>query len=284
MAEQGIGNVVFAAMTHAFFTLSVGMGSMEIFGSYLPKERKITGEALNVVLLDTMIALVAGIIIIPSCFAYGIQPDAGPSLLFITLPNVFSHMPGGRIWGTMFFIFLSFAALSTVIAVFENIISMTIDLMNWERKKSLLANLVGIIVLSVPAILGYNLWSNIQILGSGTSIMDFEDFLVSYNILPLGGLLFVMFCVRKNGWGFDNFVQETDIGKGIPFPKWLRGYMTYVLPLLILFIYFKGYYDMFKDKDTVELCLWMGLAVLFAGFVVVLSLYNGKKAKKTKSK
>lgn len=197
MVNQGIGNVVFAAMTHAFFTLSVGMGSMEIFGSYLTKERKLMGEAVNVVVLDTMIALVAGIIIIPACFAYGIQPDAGPSLLFITLPNVFSHMPGGRIWGTMFFIFMAFAALSTVIAVFENIIAMTVDLLSWERKKSLLANLIGITVLSIPAVLGYNLWKHIQPLGLGTTIMDLEDFIVSYNVLPLGGLLFVMFCVRK---------------------------------------------------------------------------------------
>lgn len=277
MLHQGIGNVVFAAMTHAFFTLSVGMGSMEIFGSYLTKERKLMGEAVNVVALDTMIALVAGIIIIPACFAYGIQPDAGPSLLFITLPNVFSHMPGGRIWGTMFFIFMAFAALSTVIAVFENIIAMTVDLLSWERKKSLFVNLVGIIVLSVPAVLGYNLWKHIQPLGLGTTIMDLEDFIVSYNVLPLGGLLFVMFCVRKNGWGFDNFVAEANTGTGKDFPKWLKGYMTYVLPLFVLVIYFKGYYDMFKDRGTAEFCLWMGLAVIFAGFVVFLSLFKGRK-------
>lgn len=277
MVNQGIGNVVFAAMTHAFFTLSVGMGSMEIFGSYLTKERKLMGEAVNVVALDTMIALVAGIIIIPACFAYGIQPDAGPSLLFITLPNVFSHMPGGRIWGTMFFIFMAFAALSTVIAVFENIIAMTVDLLSCERKKSLLANLIGITVLSIPAVLGYNLWKQIQPLGLGTTIMDLEDFIVSYNVLPLGGLLFVMFCVRKNGWGFDNFVAEANTGTGKDFPRWLKGYMTCVLPLFVLVIYFKGYYDMFKDRETAEFCLWMGLAVIFAGFVVFLSLFKGKK-------
>lgn len=280
MMQQGLGNVIFAAMTHAFFTLSVGIGSMEIFGSYLSKERKITGEALNVVVLDTLIALVAGIIIIPACFAYGIEPDAGPSLLFITLPNVFSHMPAGQIWGIMFFIFMAFAALSTVIAVFENIICMTTDLLGWERKKSLWTNLIGITIASVPAIFGYNLWQNIQPLGIDTTIMDLEDFLVSYNILPLGGLLFTMFCVRKNGWGFDNFVAEADTGVGRAFPKWLRGYMTYVLPLLILVVYFGGYYDMFKDKDTIEFCLWMGLAVIFAGFVVFLSLYQSKKSKK----
>lgn len=275
MIDQGIGNVVFAAMTHAFFTLSVGMGSMEIFGSYLSKERKMTGEALNVVLIDTMIALVAGIIIIPSCFAYGISPDAGPSLMFITLPNVFNHMPGGRIWGTLFFIFMSFAALSTVIAVFENIIAMSMDLFHWDRKKAVLANFVGISVMSMPAVLGFNVLSGIQPLGSGTGIMDLEDFIVSYNILPLGSLVFVFFCTRKNGWGFKNFLAEANTGLGKDFPSCIRGYMTYVLPLLIFVIYFKGYYDMFKKQGPVILSIWMLLATLFAVFILWLAL--GKK-------
>ena len=278
MVEQGIGNVVFAAMTHAFFTLSVGMGSMEIFGSYLSKERKMTGEAVSVVLIDTMIALIAGVIIIPSCFAYNISPDAGPSLMFITLPNVFLQMPAGRVWGSMFFVFMSFAALSTVIAVFENIIAMTIDLFGWDRKKSVLVNLVGISLLSVPAVLGFNVLSAIQPLGSGSTIMDLEDFIVSYNVLPLGSLLFVLFCTRKNGWGYENFLAEANTGTGRNFPRGIRGYMTYVLPLIILVIYFKGYYDMFKVKGAVMLGVWMLIAVLFAGFIIWLAL--GKKKSK----
>lgn len=284
MAEQGIGNVIFAAMTHAFFTLSIGMGSMEIFGSYLTKERKLTGEAGNVVILDTMIALIAGVIIIPACFAYGVSPDSGPSLLFITLPNVFNHMPGGRIWGSMFFIFMSFAALSTVIAVFENIIAMSIDLFEWSRKKSLVVNLIGITVLSVPAVLGYNILSFIQLLGEGTTIMDLEDFIVSYNVLPLGSLLFVIFCTRKNGWGFENFVKEADTGEGLGFPKVIRGYMTYVLPLIILVVYFKGYYDMFVSQGTLRLCIWLAVAALFAGFILWLSMGKPKMSKKSKKK
>jgi NSS family neurotransmitter:Na+ symporter len=279
MKEQGIGNVVFNAMTHAFFTLSVGIGSMEIFGSYLTKERKLMGEAVNVVALDTTIALVAGIIIIPACFAYGIEPDKGPSLLFLTLPNVFAHMPAGRVWGTMFFVFMAFAALSTVIAVFENIIAMTVDLLGWQRKKSLLVNMIGITICSVPAVLGYNVWSQFQPMGAGSTVMDLEDFIVSYNVLPLGGLLFAMFCVQKNGWGFENFLSEVNTGEGRNFPKWIRGYMTYILPILVLVIYFKGYYDMFKDRVWWQMCLWMGLAVLLAGFVVLLSLYGGKKVR-----
>lgn len=269
--ERGWGNIIFDAMTHAFFTLSVGVGSMEIFGSYLEKERKLTGEALNVMVLDTMIALVAGIIIIPACFAYGISPDAGPSLLFITLPNVFHHMAGGQVWGTLFFIFMSFAALSTVIAVFENIISISTDLFGWERKKALRKNLIGISLLSMPAVLGYNLWSGVQILGEGTTIMDVEDFLVSYNILPLGSLMFVLFCTKKNGWGFTNFVNEVDQGRGRSFPRRLKPYMQYVLPAVILVIYFKGYYDMFIGCERPVFIAWMLVSIVFAGLIFYLT-------------
>ncbi len=269
--ERGLGNVVFDAMTHSFFTLSVGIGAMEIFGSYLGKDRKLTGEAVNVLVLDTVIALVAGIIIIPACISFGIAPNAGPSLLFITLPNVFNQMAGGRIWGMLFFVFMSFAALSTVIAVFENIISISMDLFGWERKKALGVNLAGIAVLSIPAVLGYNLWSGIQLLGQGSTIMDVEDFLVSYNILPLGSLMFVLFCVKKNGWGFDAFLKETNTGIGSPFPKGLKYYMLYVLPAIILVIYFKGYYDMFKTREPLVFGIWMAVAVLFAGLVLYLA-------------
>ena len=243
--SRGLGAVVFDAMTHAFFTLSVGMGSMSIFGSYLEKDHKITGEALNVVILDTLIAIIAGIIIIPSCFAYGIQPDAGPSLLFITLPNVFNAMAGGRLWGTLFFLFMTFASLSTVIAVFENIISFTMDLKGWDRKKAVLINLVGVLVLSMPCVLGYNVWSGITPLGAGSTILDLEDFIVSNNLLPLGSLVYLLFCTTKLGWGYENFLKETNTGKGMKFPRQIAFYVKYILPLIVLFIFVMGYYTKF---------------------------------------
>lgn len=279
MGEQGIGNVMFAAMTHAFFTISVGMGSMEIFGSYLSKERKLTGEAINVVTLDTLIALTAGIIIIPACFAYNVSPDAGPSLLFITLPNVFYHMPAGQIWGIMFFVFMSFAALSTVIAVFENIIAMSMDIFDWNRKKSLIVNLIGITVLSAPAVLGYNILSDIKPIGEGSTIMDLEDFIVSYNILPLGSLLYILFCTSENGWGFENFLKETDTGTGVSFPRIIKNYMKYVLPAVILVIYFKGYYDMFSPCGTATLTVWMMFALILASFIIWLAVGKPRKNK-----
>ncbi|MBO5460087.1 MAG: sodium-dependent transporter [Lachnospira sp.] len=277
-AENGWGNVIFAAMTHAFFTLSVGMGSMSIFGSYLDKEHKITTEALNVVILDTIIAITAGIIIIPSCFAYGIQPDAGPSLLFITLPNVFNHMAGGRIWGSLFFIFMTFASLSTVIAVFENIIAITMEIWDMTRAKAVKINMFLIMILSMPAVLGYNVLSGIQPIGVGSTIMDLEDFLVSYNILPLGGLVFLFFCTSKNGWGFDNFRKEVNTGKGFLLPAWIKGYMAYVLPLIIVLVYLKGYYDMFSKYEAKTFIMWMLVAVVFLAVVISFSLKAGKKA------
>ena len=277
LSEHGIFNVVFAAMTHAFFTLSIGMGSMEIFGSYLSKERKLTGEALSVTILDTFIALMAGIIIIPSCFAYDVQPDAGPSLLYITLPSVFNHMPNGRVWGTCFFIFMSFAAMSTVIAVFENIVKMTHDATEWERKKCVLVNLIGVAVLSIPAVLGYNILSGIQPLGAGSTIMDLEDFIVSYNILPLGSILFVLFCVRKNGWGWDNFVAEVNTGKGMSLSHKLRWYMNYIVPTLGILIYLGGYYDMFKKSSPAVFIMCMTIAVLLVAGILAIAFYKGKK-------
>ena len=277
LSEHGIFNVIFAAMTHAFFTLSIGMGSMEIFGSYLSKERKLTGEALSVTILDTFIALMAGIIIIPSCFAYDVQPDAGPSLLYITLPSVFNHMPNGRLWGTCFFIFMSFAAISTVIAVFENIVKMTHDATEWERKKCVLVNLIGVAVLSIPAVLGYNILSGIQPLGAGSTIMDLEDFIVSYNILPLGSILFVLFCVRKNGWGWDNFVAEVNTGKGMSLSHKLRWYMNYIVPTLGILIYLGGYYDMFKKSSPAVFIMWMTIAVLLVAVILAIAFYKGKK-------
>ena len=277
LSEHGIFNVIFAAMTHAFFTLSIGMGSMEIFGSYLSKERKLTGEALSVTILDTFIALMAGIIIIPSCFAYDVQPDAGPSLLYITLPSVFNHMPNGRLWGTCFFIFMAFAAISTVIAVFENIVKMTHDATEWERKECVLVNLIGVAVLSIPAVLGYNILSGIQPLGAGSTIMDLEDFIVSYNILPLGSILFVLFCVRKNGWGWDNFVAEVNTGKGMSFSHKLRWYMNYIVPTLGILIYLGGYYDMFKKSSPAVFIMWMTIAVLLVAGILAIAFHKGKK-------
>lgn len=275
--ENGVGNVIFAAMTHAFFTLSVGMGCMSIFGSYLGNDRKVTGEAISIVCVDTFVALVAGLIIIPSCFAYGIQPDAGPSLLFITLPNVFNHMPAGRLWGTMFFIFMAFAAMSTVIAVFEAIIAANMELFGMKRKKAVLLNIIAIIVLSLPAVLGFNLLSGIQPMGPGSTLMDLEDFLVSYNILPLGSLLFVIFCVKKNGWGFENFVKECDKGEGIAFPRVIKGYMTYILPMIIIVVYLKGYYDMFAPRGPKVLALWMGIAFVMLALVLNFGRTRNKK-------
>lgn len=277
--KNGLGTTIFAAMSQAFFTLSLGIGAMEIFGSYLDKKKRITGEAINIICLDTLVALMAGFIIIPACFSFGVQPDSGPSLLFITLPNLFNNMKGGRLWGTLFFIFMSFAALSTIIAVFENIIAMFMDMLGCSRKKSVGINFVLITVLSMPAVLGFNLLSNVQPLGEGTGIMDMEDFLVSSNLLPLGSLVFLMFCVRKNGWGFENFIKEANEGEGVKYPKWLRAYMQYVLPIIVTVIYLKGYYDTFAAKGNNILIPWMCFAVLLLLVIFGISLFTGKKKK-----
>lgn len=276
MAEKGIGNVVFGAMSQAFFTLSIGVGSMAIFGSYLDKSRSLTGETVSITLLDTFVALMAGLIIIPACFSFGIEPGVGPSLIFITLPNIFNQMAGGRVWGTLFFLFLSFAALSTVIAVFENIISFAIDLWGWQRKKAVVVNIIAIILLSLPCILGFNLLSGIQPLGGGSTIMDLEDFLVSNNLLPLGCLVYLTFCTTKNGWGWENFIREANSGKGMGFPKKLKWYMTFVLPFIVVVIYLKGYYDMFYEKGMTYFIPWMIVAAAFLGLVGWL-IFGGRR-------
>ncbi len=219
----------------------------------------------------------AGFIIIPACFAFGVEPGAGPSLLFITLPNVFNNMAGGRIWGTMFFVFMSFAALSTIVAVFENIIAAFIDMNGWSRKKSVGVNFVLITVLSIPAIIGFNLLSKFQPLGEGSTIMDLEDFLVSYNLLPLGSLVFVLFCVRKNGWGFENFLKEANTGSGMKFPKWIRVYMQYILPLIVCVIYLKGYYDFFIPQGKTTTILWMCFAAAMLIVIFGITIFTGKK-------
>ena len=244
-AESGLKEVIFAAMGQAFFTLSLGIGAIAIFGSYIDKSRRLTGEAISVAILDTLVALMAGLVIFPACFAFGVNPGSGPNLVFITLPNVFNEMPGSRIWGAMFFLFMSFAALSTIIAVFQNILSFAQDLWGWSLKKAIVFNAVLIIVLSLPCALGFNVWSFIQPLGAGTTIQDLEDFIVSNNILPIGSLIYLLFCVTKYGWGWDNFMKEANEGKGIKFPKWPRIYITYILPLIVLFILVQGYIEKF---------------------------------------
>lgn len=275
VVENGIGNVVFAAMSQAFFTLSIGMGGMAIFGSYLDKSRSLTGESINIVLLDTFVALTAGLIVFPACFAFNVQPDAGPRLVFITLPNIFTQMPFGRLWGSLFFLFLFFAALSTIVGVFENIVSFGMDLFNFSRKKSVAINLILIIVLSIPCILGFNVLAGIQPLGAGTNIMDLEDFLVSNNILPLGSVIYLMFCTHKNGWGWNNFIKEANSGTGLKFPQFIRGYMTYILPWVVVIIYLKGYFDKFSTQGPVVFTTWM--AIGFAFLLMVFSVSRKKK-------
>ena len=240
MKEVGIMNVVTAAMNQAFFTLSLGMGSMAIFGSYIDKKRTLLGESVNIAVLDTFVAIVAGLIIFPTCFAFGINPDSGPSLIFITLPNIFNNMAGGRVWGTLFFIFMTFAAFSTIIAVFENIISCGMDLFGWSRKKSCLINLIALAVLSLPCVFGFNLWSAFQPLGDGTAVLDLEDFIVSNLILPIGSLCYVLFCVTRYGWGFDKYINEANTGEGLKIPRGLRIYLTYILPVLLFVLIVQG--------------------------------------------
>lgn len=277
MKEIGIGNVIFGALSQAFFTLSIGAGSMTIFGSYLEKNRSLLGESIHITVLDTFVALMAGLIIIPACFAFGVEPGAGPGLVFITLPNVFNQMTGGRIWGALFFLFMSFASLSTVIAVFENILSYSMDRRGWSRKKAVLVNMAAMILLSLPAVLGFNVLSGIQPLGAGTNIMDLEDFIVSNNILPLGSVVFVIFCVSKYGWGWKNFITEADTGDGLKFPANVQNYMLYVIPAVVVVIYLKGYYDMFSHRGPVILAVWMIISLLVLAFVGWIIFGNRKK-------
>ena len=276
MVDNGIGNVIFGAMSQAFFTLSIGIGAMLIFGSYLDRTRSLTGEAVNITILDTFVALMAGMIIIPACFSYGIEPGAGPSLVFLTLPNIFAQMAAGQLWSGLFFLFLSFAALSTIIAVFENLIAVFMDLLGWTRKRSVFVCAGAVILLSMPCVLGFNVLSGIQPLGEGTTIMDLEDFIVSNNLLPLGSLGYVLFCTRKNGWGWDKFLKEVNTGTGISFPAGLRSYVSYGIPAIIIFIYLKGYYDMFSSRGGLVFAGWMAAAVLFLGFVLVCAGGKGK--------
>ena len=244
--ENGVGNTIFAAMGQAFFTLSLGIGAMAIFGSYIGKDHTLTGETINICLLDTLVAFLAGLIIFPSCFAFGVDPGQGPGLVFITLPNIFNQMVGGRIFGVLFFVFMTFAAQSTITAVFENIISFSMDLFGTSRKKTVLINGIAIILLSLPCVFGFNIWSGFQPMGAGSTIQDLEDFIVSNNLLPLGSMVYLLFCTSRYGWGWKNFLAEADTGKGVKFPDWARVYVSYILPLIVLFIFIMGYYQKFK--------------------------------------
>lgn len=245
LVDAGLWNAIYAAMGQAFFTLSLGIGSMAIFGSYIGKERTLTGESVNIIALDTAVALLSGLIIFPASFAFNVNPDAGPSLIFITLPNIFNAMAGGTLWGALFFLFLGFAALSTLIAVFENIVSYWMDVRHWSRKKAVAVNVMAIIVLSMPCVLGFNLLSGFQPLGPGSGVLDLEDFIVSSTLLPLGSLVFLFFCCSKRGWGWKQFIGEADTGKGLKFPKWARTYVTYVLPLIVITVFVMGYWNIF---------------------------------------
>ena len=238
MTSIGVGNVIVGAMNQAFFTLSLGIGSMAIFGSYINKDRSLLGEAVNVGVLDTCVAFCSGLIIFPACFSYGVEVSSGPPLIFITLPNIFNNISMGRLWGSLFFVFMSFAALSTIFAVFENIISCTMDLSGWSRKKACLINGIAMFILSIPCILGFSVWKDVQVAGKG--IMDMEDFLVSNLLLPIGSLLFVLFCTTRYGWGWEKFLAEANEGKGLKVAKWMRPYMTFVLPVIILVLLIVG--------------------------------------------
>jgi len=245
--ENGLGQVITAAMGQAFFTLSIGMACMSIFGSYIDKDKRLLGESITIATLDTMVAFFAGLIIIPACFAYSIEPGQGPGLIFVTLPSVFNNMAGGRLWGTLFFLFMIFAALSTVVTVFEVIIAFFMDTLGWSRKKACLVNFIGVAVLSLPCIFGFNLLSGFQPLGAGSTVLDLEDFIISNNILPLGSLIYVLFCTwnKKTGWGWDHYLEEVNTGRGLRFPKWMRMYMKFVMPVAILVLWVQGYISMF---------------------------------------
>ncbi len=240
-----LGAAIYDAMSQAFFTLSLGIGALAIFGSYIGRERSLTGEAISVGVLDTFVALIAGLIIFPACFAFGVQPDQGVGLVFMTLPNVFNQMPLGNVWGGLFFLFMSFAALSTIIAVFENIVAFAMDL-GWSRKKAIVVNGAALILLSLPCVLGFNVWSGFTT--PVGNIQELVDFVVSNNLLPLGSLVYLLFCTSRRGWGWKSFIEEADAGQGVKFPKWARVYVSRILPIIVLVIFVMGYYQKFFAK------------------------------------
>lgn len=237
--DVGLGNVISAAMNQSFFTLSLGVAAMEIFGSYMSKDHTLAGEGVRICALDTFVAIASGLIIFPACFSYGVEVNAGPQLIFVTLPNVFVNMQGGRIWGTLFFLFMTFASFSTVIAVFENIMSFCMDMFGISRKKAALINCIIVLIASLPCVLGYNVWSDLHLIG-GRDVLDSEDFLVSNLLLPLGSLVYLLFCVTKWGWGFDHYLEEANTGKGLKLARFLKPYFQFILPVLILIILIQG--------------------------------------------
>ncbi|MDO4297799.1 MAG: sodium-dependent transporter [Lachnospiraceae bacterium] len=238
-SEVGMGKVITGAMNQAFFTLSLGIAAMEIFGSYMSREHTLAGESVRICVLDTFVALMSGLIIFPACFSFGVQPEAGPSLIFVTLPNVFVNMAGGRVWGALFFLFMTFASFSTVIAVFENLLASCIDNFGWSRKMASVVNCIFVLLASLPCVFGYNMWSDLHLIG-GRDVLDSEDFLVSNLLLPGGSLVYLLFCVSKWGWGFDNYLKETNTGDGLKLSKHLKNYFLFVLPVLILVILVQG--------------------------------------------
>ena len=246
LKKVGLVNCLAGAMEQSFFTLSLGIGAIAIFGSYMDKDRTLLGESVGIAALDTFVAITAGLIIFPACFAYGVAPDSGPNLLFVTLPNVFINMAGGRLWGALFFLFMSFAALTTVVAVFENILACCMDKWGWTRKKAVLVNLVILALGSVPCALGFNVWSNFNPLGAGTVVMDLEDFIVSTILLPFGSLLYLLFCTRRSGWGFDAYLEEANTGKGLKMARALRFYLTWILPVMVAVLLVMGLWSKLK--------------------------------------
>jgi NSS family neurotransmitter:Na+ symporter len=276
---KGLGSAIYAALGQAFFTLSVGIGSMAIFGSYINRDRSLLGEAVIVAGLDTSVALCAGLIIFPACAAYGVDAGAGPGLIFVSLPVMFNHMETmGQFWGTMFFLFMTFAAMSTVVSVFENNIASLRDVFtDWTRQKACLVNMVAIFILALPCALGFNVWSHFAPLGEGTIILDLEDFILSNNLLPIGATIYLLFCVTRYGWGWDNFIKEADYGIGFKFPQGMRGFFVFVAPVIMIVVFALGYYNMFfKDIPTIVPLLWLFAAILFS--VILTASITGRKA------
>lgn len=245
LMQAGIGKAIFAAMGQAFFTLGLGVGSLAIFGSYIGKDNSLTGEAIWIIVLDTFIALMAGLVIFPACSSFGVNQAAGPVLVFITLPNIFNNMAAGEIWGTLFFLFMLFASFSTVIAVFENIVAITCDIFHINRRPAIRILTFIMIVLALPCIFGFNIWSGFEPFGKGTCVLDLEDFILSNNILPIGTMTYILFCTHKKGWGWDNFIKEVNTGIGAKLPSWTKNYLSFILPLIILAIFINGYMAIF---------------------------------------
>ncbi len=246
MLSVGIGNVIVAAMNQAFFTLSLGLGAMAIFGSYIDKKRSLLGESVTIAALDTFVAFSSGLIIFPACFAHNVEVNSGPPLIFITLPNIFNNMPGGRIWGTLFFVFMTFAALSTVLTVFEGILASTMDLFGWSRKKACVINGIAMFLLSLPCALGTNLLSWFKPFGEGSAVLDLEDFIVNNLMLPIGAIIFILFCTTRYGWGWKNFTDEANAGKGLKIKNWMRFYISYILPVIVVVLLVVGIITFFK--------------------------------------